>query len=116
MKKYLSLITLAALGFTGLAHAHAHLHKSDPANNSTVTTAPKNIALEFNQAVQLTAVSLQKGDTKLQDLGPLPAAANKQYSLALPALDAGNYIVNWRALSADKHIMSGKVSFKIEPK
>lgn len=114
MKKYLSLIALAAFAFTGLAQAHAHLHKSEPADASTLSAAPKNLSLEFNEAVQLTALTLQKGDTKLQDLAPLPKDATKQFSFALPALEAGNYIVKWRAMSDDKHIMSGKISFAVK--
>lgn len=108
-----SLVALAAFVFSGVASAHAHLHKSDPANNSTITAAPKNLALEFNEAVKLTALSLQKGDEKAKDLGPLPTTAAKEITVAMPSIAPGSYIVKWRAMSDDNHIMSGKVLFTI---
>src|SRR6267154_1948542 len=99
MKFHLSLMALAALAFTGVAQAHAHLHKSDPADNSTITAVPKKLALEFNEAVKLTALSLQKGDEKAQQFGPLPTTAAKQITVAMPSVAPGSYIVKWRAMS-----------------
>ena len=113
MKFHLSLMVLAAFAFTGVAHAHARLHKSDPADNSTITAVPKNLALEFNEAVKLTALSLQKGDEKAQQLGPLPTTAAKQITVAMPSVAPGSYIVKWRAMSDDNHIMAGKLLFTV---
>lgn len=113
MKKYLSLIALIALTSTGLAHAHAHVRKSDPADNSTLSAAPKTLSLEFSEEAQVTALALYKGDTKVQDL-ELPKQASKQITAPLPVLGTGSYIIQWRVMSADKHIMSGKVSFKVQ--
>lgn len=109
----LLLVGLASLAVAGVANAHAHLHMSTPANHSTVAVAPKQITLEFNEAVQLTGLTVQKGDSKASDLGPLPATAMKAYTFTLPALDAGNYIVKWRALSDDGHVMADKILFTI---
>ena len=113
MKSYLSFVALASLAFAGAAHAHAHLEKSQPVANSTLTTAPKTLDLELNEAVQVTALTLQAGDAKPQDIGPLPKAASSKISLPLPALAAGSYTVTWRALGEDNHMMSGKILFKI---
>jgi len=113
MKIRLSLMVLAALAFTGVAQAHAHLHKSNPADNSTITAAPKNLVLEFNEAVKLTALSLQKGAEKAQQLGPLPTTAAKEVTVAMPSVAPGSYLVKWRAMSDDNHIMAGKLSFKV---
>lgn len=112
-RKSLLLVGLASLAVAGIANAHAHLHMSAPANHSTVTAAPKQLTLEFNEAVQLTALTMQKGDSKATDVGPLPAMAMKEFTLTLPTLDAGNYIVKWRALSDDGHIMADKILFTI---
>jgi copper resistance protein C len=114
MKKYLPLVVIGALAFTGLAQAHAHLKKSEPAADSTLSAAPKNLVLEFSEGVQLTALALLKGETKVQDLGPLPKDAAKQVTLSLPALTAGSYTVSWRGISDDKHVSSGKLTFKVQ--
>jgi hypothetical protein len=71
MKSYLSLLAILLFAGAGVAHAHAHLEKSQPARNSTVSVLPKNVVLEFNEAVQMTALTLQAGNAKAQDLGPL---------------------------------------------
>lgn len=113
MKLPLAVVAFASFAVAGAAHAHAHLHKSDPANNSTITSVPKNLVLEFNEEVKVTALSLQKGDDKAQDLAPLPGAAAKEISVALPSIAPGSYIVKWRAMSDDNHIMSGKVLFTV---
>jgi copper resistance protein C len=115
MKKLLSLIAMASLATTGAAYGHAHVQKSEPANNSTIAQLPKNVMLQFNEAVQLTVLTLQKGDAKAQDLGPLPRSAAKEVSVPMPAVDAGSYIIKWRAAGDDGHVMDGKVLFKVAP-
>jgi methionine-rich copper-binding protein CopC len=113
MKTYLSLLAVASLAFAGAAQAHAHLEKSQPAANSTLTAMPKNVELEFDEAVQITALTLQAGDAKPKDVGPLPKAPASKITVPLPALAAGSYTLNWRALSDDNHVMSGKIEFKV---
>ena len=115
MKSFIPWIAVAALSVTGLAQAHAHLHRSTPANHSTLSVAPKTVTLEFQESVQLTALSIKKGDGEAQKIGPLPAAASKTFALPLPAIDAGMYVITWRALSADGHVMSATIQFSVQP-
>lgn len=115
MKRYLSLMVLASFVFAGVAYGHAHVQKSEPANNSTLSELPKNVMLEFNEAVLLTVLTLQKGDTKVQDLGPLPSAAANTVSVPMPVVNAGSYIIKWRAAGDDGHVVSGKVMFTVMP-
>lgn len=115
MKPLVLMTVLASLGIAGTASAHAHLHMSIPANHSVVAAAPKQISLEFNEPVQLTSVTIQKGDGNATKLGPLPDAAAKEVTLAVPQLDAGNYIVKWRAVSDDGHITADKFLFTVGP-
>lgn len=113
MKALLSALACVALLATGVVHAHAHLHRSIPANNSTITEVPKNLTLEFNEAVKLTALTLQKGGEQAHPLVPLPEATAKEITAPLPSVSPGNYVVKWRAVSADNHIMSGKLLFTV---
>ncbi len=115
MKKLLSLIALTTLAMGGVAHGHSSVQKSVPANNSTITQLPKNLSLTFSAAVQLTALAVQKDDGQPQDLGPLPKVAAREVSVPMPVIDAGSYIVKWRAAGEDGHVMSGKVLFKVAP-
>jgi methionine-rich copper-binding protein CopC len=113
MKSLLSLFAVASLAFAGAVQAHAKLEKSQPAANSTVTASPTTVELEFSQPVQLTALTLQAGDAKGRDVGPLPKAASGKISVPLPVLAAGSYTLSWRAISADNHVMSGSIPFKV---
>ena len=116
MKSYLSLLAILLIAPAGVAHAHAHLEKSQPARNSTVSVLPKNVVLEFNEAVQITALTLQTGEGKARDLVPLPTAARKEITVPMPTLATGRYMIKWRAVSDDNHVMSGEVPFTVTVK
>ena len=113
MKSLVPIVAVAALAVANVASAHAHLHMSMPANHGVVEEAPKQISLQFNEPVQLTSVTIQKGDGPATKLGPLPDAAAKDFTLPAPMLDAGSYIVKWRAVSDDGHIMADKLLFTV---
>lgn len=115
MNKYLSIIAALSFAVSSTAFAHAHLEKSQPAANSAVST-PKEVVLEFNEPVQVTSLTLQKGDEKAQDLSPLPKAAAAKVTVPMPSVAPGKYIVKWRAVSDDNHVMSGKLLFTVTAK
>jgi len=95
------------------ARAHSHLEASTPKEGSTVSASPASIELKFSEAVQVTALSIQKGDEKQQPLGPLPAKPADKISVDAPSLVPGNYTVNYRVVSDDNHIMSGALHFAV---
>lgn len=78
-----------------------------------LTALIASLALNFSQPVPLTALTLQKGDEKAQTLGPLPELAGAAARIALPKLAPGIYLVSWRALSKDNHVMSGQFRFTL---
>jgi methionine-rich copper-binding protein CopC len=106
----------AALGvlLTTSALAHTHLAKSDPADGSTLAKAPERITLQFEHPVRVTELTIQKGAEKSEKLlTSLPEAPSDKISATAPKLAAGVYVVNWRAVSSDGHVMSGKVRFTV---
>jgi methionine-rich copper-binding protein CopC len=107
----LSGLALVAFGVTG--HAHAHLQKSIPADNSVIKTSPSNLVLNFSEAARLTALSIQKAEEPKQNLTPLPTTAAQQLSVPLPLLTPGTYSVSWRVVSDDGHVMSGALHFTL---
>lgn len=111
MKRLRVGITLLALA--GIAHAHAHLRSSLPADGSTLSAPPATLVLSFSEAATLTAASIQRAGAAASKLVPLPTKASVRVSFALPALAPGVYVVSWRALSADGHIMPGKIHFTV---
>ncbi len=107
--------SVALLVLTGTVFGHAHLQKAAPADGSTITQAPPNIVLTFSEAARLTAAWIQKGDEPKQKLAPLPDKTAVEVTIPLPALTPGGYVVSWRALSADGHVMPGQIRFTISP-
>jgi len=111
IKKLALAATLALLPL--LTQAHTHLENSMPKANSS-GAAPEHIMLEFNETTQLTALTLQKeGSSDAQKVGPLPDKPEKMIHLTAPKLQPGAYVLTWRALGDDKHVMSGTVRFTV---
>jgi methionine-rich copper-binding protein CopC len=107
-------LSLMLLGAASLAQAHTHLHKSTPANGAELKEAPKTLSLSFEDAVHLTAVTLEvEGDKSQQQLKPLPSGDIADAVVPMPALAPGKYLVTWHAASKDGHVMSGKIKFDI---
>jgi copper resistance protein C len=108
-----ALITVALLALCASAQAHTHLKSATPAEGSTVK-APEQITLNFSGPARLTALTLQKdGDDKEQKIAPLPEMHASQISVPAPKLTPGKYLLNWRIVSSDSHVMSGKLHFTV---
>jgi methionine-rich copper-binding protein CopC len=114
MKKLSSVWCVAALVlFAGTAQAHVHLKDSVPAENSTVAVSPPNIVLKFSEAARLTALTLKAEGGAEQKLAPLPSSPAAEATVRAPQLAPGKYVVTWRAMSADSHIMNGELHFTV---
>ncbi len=113
MKK-LAIYSLVLLAFTGqVAFAHTQLSASMPADKAVLETAPDEVALDFSEAVRLTALSIQRQGDANQDLGPLPSETSRHFAVPAPELASGDYVVAWRALSEDTHVMRGEFTFTV---
>ena len=101
-----------ALLWSALVLAHAHLTGSSPADGSQVTAPPTELVLSFSEAAQLTALAIAHAGGAKQKL-TAPAASQTRIRVPLPALAAGDYVVSWRALGADGHLVPGQIHFTI---
>ncbi len=113
MKSIRWLGTFALVAYAAAAGAHVHLKQSVPAQGAVVAAAPTQIVLTFNEPALVTALWLQQDDNPRQKLGPLPTEAAATVTVPTPGLKAGSYVVSWRAVSPDRHVMSGELHFKI---
>jgi methionine-rich copper-binding protein CopC len=116
MKRLRLCIIFAGLLSTPLiVLAHAHLERSDPANDSTLVTGPDHFVLMFSESAHLTALSLQKeGDAAAQKIVGLPKEASEHFSIPAPKLTAGVYTLRFRNVAADdNHVMSGTIRFTV---
>lgn len=113
MKRLTGLFGAAALLVANTVFAHAHLLQATPADGSVLTQAPATFALKFNEAATLTALTIQKGSQPAQKVEGLPSKPAAQFSVPAPKLEAGDYTLNFRALSDDNHVVSGSIKFKV---
>lgn len=111
MKHILSLLLTLALA--GVAHAHTELAATTPADGSRIAAAPEHLTLRFSAPVTLTMLAVRAADGTATTLGPLPATPNTSFTVAAPTLAPGAYVVAWRALSADTHVVRGEFTFSV---
>jgi len=116
-------VVLVGLVFSPLALAHAHLVTSSPANNAIVSQAPSSLELTFSEGVeaalsQLTLVdsqghSIPLGELKV-DSAVKETGDHRSYTVALPALKAGEYSVKMNITSIDTHRITDTLKFSIK--
>ena len=107
------LAGLLALFCAPGASAHAALVSSDPAADTTVPTPPRRVTATFNEPMQPAFAAMtvvgpdgdQWGDGDVAVTGADLAIAVRSGG------PAGVYTVNYRATSADGHVVSGSWSF-----
>lgn len=126
MKKtmMLSALTALSLGLASPAFAHPRLVSSTPAAAATVS-APRQVTLTFNETLMpaLTGAEVvMTGMPGINNHQPMKingakisvAADGKTLLVAfVRPLAAGNYAVNWHAVSGDTHRVTGSVAFTV---
>ncbi|HTV97339.1 MAG TPA: copper resistance CopC family protein [Steroidobacteraceae bacterium] len=106
----------AALGLPLLAVGHAKLLATSPPAGARLAAAPHELTLEFNEAVQLGVLKLSAGGAAIPLKLERGAPAGREVRVALPALAAGTYQVQWSALTVDDgHVVKGTFSFVVAP-
>lgn len=101
------------------AWAHAILVKSQPAKDETVSQAPKQIDLWFNDAVrsEYKALAVIDGSGKRVDNHDVEQTLTdgSHIHATVPNLAPGTYTVRYRVVSEDTHIVTGKFEFTVKP-
>jgi copper resistance protein C len=102
------------------AWAHAKLVRSDPNARAVLARAPALIQLWFNEKLESAYSSAELRDSAGALLSPekaTPAPSNaKQLILNIPSLSDGDYVVRYRVLSVDGHIIESEFRFSVRAK
>ena len=108
-----ALVLLVAVLAAPPAAAHNSLRATDPADGSTVATAPAQVTLTFDQAaLELgTQVVVTGPDGAVVSDGPVQLVDVSVVQPLVATLPAGAYTVDWRVTSADGHPLTGSLSF-----
>ena len=109
------VLTALPMAGAGTASAHASRIATDPADNAALTASPARVSATFNEAMQATfaAMTVVGPDGNLWSTGD-PAVQGAVVSVDVrPLGPAGRYTVNYRATSADGHVVSGSWGFDL---
>jgi methionine-rich copper-binding protein CopC len=97
-----------------VALAHAHLQKAIPANGAVVNASPTSVVLTFSEPAKLTAAWLQKDGGPKQKVNGLVPSASKEISVPVAEpLQPGSYVLSWRVVGDDGHIVPGQIRFTV---
>jgi copper resistance protein C len=113
----LSAVISVAAGWAGagVASAHAALLATDPAKDAVLTQTPPRVSATFSEEMQpqFAAMTVVGPDGNLWSTGE-PQVQGAVVSVGVrPLGPAGTYTVNYRATSADGHVVSGSWSFRL---
>jgi methionine-rich copper-binding protein CopC len=109
-----ALVVAAASG----AGAHSLLLESVPPAGATLTAPPRELMLRFNNRIERTLSRIRLVDDRGSDQ-PLVLTADggsaDRLTAAVPPLAPGRWRVEWRVLSTDGHVVSGRFDFTLAP-
>jgi methionine-rich copper-binding protein CopC len=112
------LVLLTGLALAGLlgavpAAAHSVLLATSPARGGTVATVPSKVVLTFNEMVrgEFSTIHVTGPDGKRRDDGHLQVLNDFVTEPLAGTRPAGQYVVDWRVVSADGHVVSGQFMF-----
>lgn len=107
------------------AAAHTHVTSSTPAASATVSNV-RTVSVTFSEAflpalsgleIVMTSMPGMAGNhpaMKIAGVKVAPSADRMSLVATLPRpLSAGTYDINWHAVGADTHRMTGKISFTV---
>ncbi len=97
--------------------AHAKLLRSHPANGEKLQEAPKAVVLTFSEQLQPTEINsivvTDSNGRRVDKNVLLFSTGGNRMTAALEDLISGTFTVEWKALSADDHLMKGKFKFTV---
>lgn len=100
------------------AFAHSFLVDASPSAKDHVAAPPKAVKLRFGGGVEAaySSISILDATGKVIVEGAKGQQEKpRELTLDAPELAAGNYIVKYRVLSSDGHIVEGKYEFTVDP-
>ena len=115
-----AVAVIAASLFVSAAYAHPQLQSADPAPGAATTTSPKQIRITFNENVipKMSGAEVKDQTGKVIATGNAATDPANKKLLVVPVneqMPAGDYKVEWHAVSDDTHRVKGSFSFSVAP-
>jgi hypothetical protein len=110
---------VAALLASAPAFAHSFLVEATPSSKDHVATSPKTIKLRFGGGVEpkYSKLTVESAEGKVLGEGSIGVPEKpRELSMESPELAPGKYVVRYRVLSIDGHVVEGNYEFTVDPK
>lgn len=111
-------VVLSIAGATPVL-AHSFLVDATPSSKEHVATPPKTIKLKFGGGVEpsYSKITIESPDGKVLGEGNAGVPGKpRELTANTPELTPGKYIVRYRVLSSDGHIVEGNYEFTVDAK
>ena len=98
------------------AIAHTNLIDSIPAPGEVLDQTPSEVRLTFNESLspESSFEIFGEGFKRVEGIHPeVDPAASSEMIASIPSLQSGTYTLQWTAVSADGHSVTGSFSFAI---
>ena len=123
MNRRFQFLVVMAIMLPGLAHSHAKIISTIPADGDFVAS-PDVLTLDFDNEVRLTGLQLHsvegvsaEGRTvegEVIDLGFVATELARSFEIEIPSLlPAGEYFLVWRCIATDSHFSTGEFFFTV---
>jgi methionine-rich copper-binding protein CopC len=113
-----AVVVLACVSAGTPASAHAVLVKATPAADEIVTVAPTQVALQFEEPVATvgrSVIAVIGPDGTTVDEGNTAISGDTVYVALKDLSIVGSYVVTYRVVADDGHILNGSYSFQYQP-
>jgi len=114
--RLLFAFALVVIGLSTYALAHTKLEKSEPAAGATLTQAPKQIQLWFNEKIDpaVSKLDLTSASGKVALSGMHVMSGKELMAAVSGAVPAGTYTVAWQTAGDDGHVVKGDFTFTVK--
>ena len=102
------------LMFASPALAHTTIVASNIENGVELEAAPEIFEFSFGAEVGLAGLELETlaGEPVVIDF-ERPSQMGKDFAVPLPTLEPETYVLKWRAVAKDGHVMRGEIDFTV---
>ena len=114
IKKSIFLTIILLFSITTFAFAHTGLESSSPKKGETIESDLKEITLTFEGKLENgSSFTLENNDGQSIPVENITLDGKQLTGELINTLENGEYVINWKIIGADGHVIDGEIPFTI---
>lgn len=114
IRRFLAAGLMAGLLSAPPALAHSSMIQANIEENAHIAEAPAEFALTFEHEAAITSFMVMKSNDEMIAVDFKPSGTmSRNFQIPLPALTAGEYVLSWKSMTKDGHVMPGSIHFTV---